>query len=296
MTERISKDIVDLQDIEKIQFLKTLQADPAKYSAYVQTKSGRILSETVDTKRASFEKVSGDMARIMDMDHNSIAALIRTGELANTQEFIIKEQQRQQQTINLNKDISRRQVEINNWYYENKRESLFVLQLTLIVMLTIVVILAFGSYGIVGQAGANLLIAGAILVGAGTWIYRWYYTSYIRDPRYWNHRTFPEDGVKDPPLPECAPLSGSSGSSEESVMSMSDIRSLSGPEATKYVRSLSPAQLSAIVSQYKVMPWEEFNTLTMERAGEYMDSLTLDQQSAQQIVNIGSMYTQHNRS
>ena len=289
MTERISKDIVDLQDIEKVQFLKTLQADPAKYSAYVQTKSGRILSETLDTKRASFEKVSGDMARIMDMDHNSIAALARTGDLVNSHDFIIREQRRQEKTIKMNKDVSRRQVEINNWYYENKRETLFVLQLTLIVMLTIVVITALGSYGLVGQTAANMLIAGAILVGAGTWLYRWYYTAYLRDPRYWNQRVFMEDSEKsekEAALPECVPASGSV---EVTVMSMSDVRKLAQPDMLKYVHSLSPAQLSGVVSQYKVLSWKDYDKMPMESVGKYLQSLTPDQKTAQQIIIFANM-------
>ena len=199
MAELISKDIVDLQDIEKVQFLQTLQSDPAQYSAYVQEKSGRILTETVDTKRASFVKMSGDMARIMDMDHNSMAALNRTTDLANTQGQIITEQQRLAGTKTYNKDLTRRQVEINNWYYENKRETLFVLQLILIVMLTLVIILGVSSYGWISEDGSNYLMGFVIIVGAGTWLYRWYYTTTIRDPRYWNQRRFPQDGKIDPP-------------------------------------------------------------------------------------------------
>lgn len=199
MAELISKDIVDLQDIEKVQFLQTLQSDPAQYSAYVQEKSGRILSETVDTKRASFVKMSGDMARMMDMDHNSMAALDRTNDLVNTQDQIIQEQQRQKSTKVFNKDMTRRQVEINNWYYENKRETLFVLQLLLIVVLTLVIILGCTSYGWISQMAADYLMGFVIIVGAGTWLYRWYYTANIRDPRYWNQRRFPEDGNVEPP-------------------------------------------------------------------------------------------------
>ena len=74
----IAKDIVDLQDIEKIQYLQTLQSDPAQYNAFVQDKTTRILSETVDARRSAFAKASGDMARLMDMDHNSLVALGRT--------------------------------------------------------------------------------------------------------------------------------------------------------------------------------------------------------------------------
>jgi hypothetical protein len=199
MSELISKDIVDLQDIEKVQFLQTLQSDPAQYSAYVQEKSGRILAETVDTKRASFVKMSGDMARMMDMDHNSNVALTRTNDLSAAQDHILNEQKQQYSTTVYNKDMTRRQVEINNWYYENKRETLFVLQLILLVMLSLVVILGCTSYGWISQMAAEYMMGFIIVVGAGTWMYRWYYTANIRDPRYWNQRRFPEDGNVEPP-------------------------------------------------------------------------------------------------
>lgn len=194
----LQKDIVDLQDIEKIQFLQTLQNDPdkSKYKMYVKGKTDRILAETVDTKRASFVKVAGDMARMMDMDHNSIAALNRTRDLKSTQDQIISEQARQVGTITTAKDMSRRQVEINNWYYENKRETLFVLQLILLVVLTLVVILGVTSYGYLPKDAADYLMGFVLIIGIGTWMYRWYYTTTIRDPRYWNQRRFQADGVR----------------------------------------------------------------------------------------------------
>lgn len=196
MTELISKDIVDLQDIEKVQFLQTLQSDPAKYNAYVSEKTGRILEEVVDTKRASFVKASGDMARLFDMDHNSRAALERTHDLVRTQEHILGQQTAQEAAVQQNLQLTRRQVEINNWYYENKRETLFVLQLMLLVLLAVVITVGAVAKGWVSEAGGNYLMAFFVIVGAGTWLYRWYYTSYVRDPRWWNQRYFPGDGGK----------------------------------------------------------------------------------------------------
>ena len=210
----LQKDIVDLQDLEKVQSLLTLQADPAKYSAYVTEKSGRILAETIDTKRASFVKSSGDLARTLDMDHNSIVALNRTRDLENTQGQIISEQARQGDTILSNQNMTRRQVEINNWYYENKRETLFVLQLVLLVVLTLVVILGAASYGWIADDASDYLMGFVIVVGAGTWIYRWYYTSTIRDPRYWNQRKFEQDGKFNLDGKVCIGSDGSDGSSE----------------------------------------------------------------------------------
>jgi hypothetical protein len=216
MAELISKDIVDLQDIEKVQYLQTLQSDPAKYKAYIQEKSGRILNEVTDSKRAAFMKASGDMARMMDMNMNSVAALYRTQDLLSTEEHVIAEQQRMKSVAVSNLDTSRRQVEINNWYYENKRETLFVLQLVLLTLLTITVILYLAATGWVGQDGANYLMLIVIIIGAGTWIYRWYYTSRIRDPRYWNRRVFPDDGKIAPasdncPSPDGTPMLGPGG-------------------------------------------------------------------------------------
>jgi hypothetical protein len=203
MADLISKDIVDLQDIEKVQYIQALQADPAKYAAYVQQKSGTILGEVTDTKRAAFMKASGDMARMMDMNANSLAALYRTQDLLATEDHIISEQLKMKTAAEANEDMTRRQVEINNWYYENKRETLFVLQLVLLTLLTVTVLLYLSATGWVGEAGANYLMLIVILIGAGTWIYRWYYTSRIRDPRYWNRRLFPGDGKMEPASAQC---------------------------------------------------------------------------------------------
>jgi hypothetical protein len=197
--ELISKDIVDLQDIEKIQFLQTLQADPAKYSAYVAEKKGHIIGEVMDTKRAAFIKSSGDMARLMDMDHNSQAAFMRTQDLLAVEGDMTKQQKDIAGAGKYNADLTRRQVEINNWYYENKRETLFVLQFILLTMLTVTLILVATAYGFVSQAAADYLMGFVIVVGVGTWLYRWFYTKRVRDSRFWNRRVFQGDGKEEPP-------------------------------------------------------------------------------------------------
>jgi hypothetical protein len=90
--------------------------------------------------------------------------------------------------------MTRRQVEINNWYYENKRETLFILQLILLVVLSLVIVLGVTSYGWLPQEASDYLMGFILVVGLGTWMYRWYYTSTIRDPRYWSQRSFQQDG------------------------------------------------------------------------------------------------------
>jgi hypothetical protein len=206
--ELISKDIVDLQDIEKIQYLKTLSAGGV-LQQFINDRANQIQTELVDTKRAAFTQVSGDMARLMDMDHNSQATLMRSSQLESSQGHIYTEQERSLSTKRTNEDLTRRQVEINEWYYENKRETLFVLQLILLTALTVVVMLAMKTYGWIGPAAADYVTLFVLVVAAGTWVYRWYYTTYVRDRRYWNARTF-KQGEMPILTPNCpVPASGS---------------------------------------------------------------------------------------
>jgi len=202
MTDLISKDIIDLQDIEKVQFLQSLQADPAKYSQYVQGKKDSIQRDLLDAKRAAFTKTSGDMARLMDMDHNSLATLVRSGQLKDSQDHIYTEQDRLTRIKKSNEDLTRRQVEINDWYYENKRETLFVLQLILLTALTVVILLFMKSNWWISEITSNYIVFFVLLIAGGTWLGRWYYTTYIRDKRYWNSRTFERGPIPDP-VPKC---------------------------------------------------------------------------------------------
>ena len=210
MTELISKDIVDLQDIEKVQFMQALQANPVAYQAYVAAKTGRILSETVDVKRAAFVKVSGDMARLMDMDHNSIAALDRTQDLSTTQHQILADQARYMGSKSSAIDQSRRQLEINNWYYENKRETLFILQFILLLMLSAVVVLSIETQGWITHTASNFLIGFIVIVGLLMAVVNWNYTDRVRDRRYWTQRTFQGDGTHAPPPPPSSTCIGPS--------------------------------------------------------------------------------------
>jgi hypothetical protein len=134
----------------------------------------------------------------MDMDHNSLAALSGTAGMAAMQDHVIQEQGGLYASRKFNKDLTRRQVEINNWYYESKRETLFVLQLLLLTMLAAVVVMALQTYGWVTEAAGNWTLTILFVIGAGTWLYRWYYTSYVRDPRYWSRRSFAEDKNVEP--------------------------------------------------------------------------------------------------
>jgi hypothetical protein len=99
-----------------------------------------------------------------------------------------------------NIDLATRQIEINEWTYQNKMDTLFIFQV-LFIGLTFLAIL-FSLKGLSGFSGAFVwyttvvvTVLVAILI-----INRAVYTNTRRDGRYWNRRRFQEDRGKGSPL------------------------------------------------------------------------------------------------
>lgn len=95
-----------------------------------------------------------------------------------------------------NMDLATRQVEINEWTYHNKMDTLFVFQLVFLALLTISILFGLQRYGLVGSAFAWYATAIIGVLCVVLIVNRAYYTAMLRDQRYWNERRFAEDGVK----------------------------------------------------------------------------------------------------
>ena len=96
--------------------------------------------------------------------------------------------------LNQNTDLQTRNAEIKDWYFNDKLDTLFVLQL-LFITLCLLGFLAFlmkqGYFGM-GFFGmlVGVLVVGIILVIANRAIY----TEKVRDKRYWSKRGFTSTG------------------------------------------------------------------------------------------------------
>jgi hypothetical protein len=185
----------NFQEIEKIRFSYDLRKNPDDFNRYVSERIDRIANETLDKKRAAFQKAHTDLGRYMDMDHNSNFYKLRNNDLIGLQEQMSERSRAAVSGLKHDKDLTRRQVEINQWYFEDKLETLFFLQLFFIVMLAeaIVVYLQRNSYITMPFAGFLTAILFAIVTAVG--LYRWRYTSDIRDVRFWHRRNFREKEV-----------------------------------------------------------------------------------------------------
>ncbi len=178
------------QDLEKIRFSENLRKNASDYSQFVNDRVNQMLDETAARKRTAFQKAQIDLSRYMDMDHNAGFYKSRNADVERLQSAIIKNNERIAQQVSLDKDISRRQFEINEYFYHNKLETLFFLQLFFMAALSMAIIVYGQKMSIIGTRLAGLLavILVAIVVVVG--VARYYYTERTRDHRLWHKRYF----------------------------------------------------------------------------------------------------------
>ncbi len=202
MSDKYISDILELQDLEKINYGQQLKEDSGNYSAYVNERVNQIVDESFNRKRASFQKAMVDMGRYMDMEHNAANFKTRSADVKRLQDVIESNNNTLKNASIQDINNSKRQFEINEYYYYNKLETLFFLQLFFISTLSMAVLIYLQRIGVLGTNVAGLLILILLGIVVMTGVYRYYYTKRTRDTRLWHRRKFedPEPSPKGPPV------------------------------------------------------------------------------------------------
>ena len=187
------------QDLERMKFSQDLRQNPADYSAYVSTRVDQLSKEIFDKKRVAFQKAQIDLGRYMDMDHNANFYKSRSDDVNNLTSQISSNNERIKNGLLRDKDVTKRQFEINEWSNYNKLETLFFLQVFFISSLAMAILIYFHKTGVLNNALAGLLTGLLLTVVVIIGVYRYYYTRRTRDTRLWHRRTFAkEEPVKAP--------------------------------------------------------------------------------------------------
>ena len=190
------------QEIEKIRFSYDLRKNPDDFNRYVSERIDRITGETLDKKRAAFQKAHTDLGRYMDMDHNANFYKMRNTDLIGLQDQMAERSRAVKSGIKHDKDLTRRQVEINEWYFGDKLETLFFLQMFFIVLLAEAIVLYLQKNAFITSPFAAFLTFILFSVVTGVGLYRWRYTSDFRDSRFWQKRNFREKEIVTYKKPE----------------------------------------------------------------------------------------------
>lgn len=188
------------QELERMKFAQNLRKNPSDYSAYVNTRVDELSDEIFQRKRAAFQKAQIDLGRYMDMDHNANFYKERSGDVDRLTASIEENNKRIVQAVGADKDITKRQFEINEWYNYNKLETLFFLQVLFIAALSGAIVLYLQKTNVITAQFAGLLTGILVVIVAGVGLYRWSYTKQTRDPRLWHRRYFGDAAPPKPPV------------------------------------------------------------------------------------------------
>lgn len=208
------------QDLKSINDEYYIRQNPERYRAEVETKAQTVLQDLATQNRMKFQKAFNDLGKHFDMEDSTISYSNRNQDVINQNNHSLNQLNTSANSIKYNKDLSRRQVEINEWYYQDKLETLFFMQIFFMSMLSMSIIFYFRKASLITSRFSGYLTFILLLIVAITCFYRYFYTNQLRDSRWWYKRRFAkplyiEDNkcgcVDDPFLPKKDPCPAKTG-------------------------------------------------------------------------------------
>ncbi len=99
-----------------------------------------------------------------------------------------------------NDSLVQRQIEISEWTYNNKMETLFVFQLLFIALLIVLLVFVLKGAGYIGALFSWYVVLLVAVLMIMILVNRLTFTINKRDSRYWNRQRFAEDNKLKSPI------------------------------------------------------------------------------------------------
>jgi hypothetical protein len=94
--------------------------------------------------------------------------------------------------------LAKRQIEINEWTYNNRMETLFVFQILFISLMIVAILMYLRGAGFIGALFMGYVILLLVAVVIIIIVNRSMYTNRIRHNRFWSKRRFEDDNKMVP--------------------------------------------------------------------------------------------------
>lgn len=104
-----------------------------------------------------------------------------------------------------NAQLLNRQIEISEWTYNDRMETLFIFQILFISLMIVAILMYLRGAGALGGAFVGYAIFLLLLVVIIIITNRAMYTNRVRDKKAWNKRSFSEDQRIDSPIKQGDP-------------------------------------------------------------------------------------------
>lgn len=121
----------DAANLEALQQEYDYRSDPASKAAAIQSTITTIQEDTKNRKRNAFATAINSLSGSSDMERNALNYSGRNQDILKMNQYNLGQITNVVTGNIYNKDLTRRQAEINDWYYQDKLETLFFLQLFL---------------------------------------------------------------------------------------------------------------------------------------------------------------------
>jgi len=180
----------DAANLKAIQQEFEMRQNPDEYKAKIQAQLDKIQNENKNMKRNAFARLFNDYGRHLDQEKNAQNYASRSTDVLAMVESNLRNTSGGMDFNKYNKDLSRRQIEINDWYYQDKLETLFFLQMFFMTMLTMSIVFYFQKTGMLSSAFAGFLTVVLLAIVGAAGVYRWWFTGIVRDSRWWYKRRF----------------------------------------------------------------------------------------------------------
>jgi len=177
----------DAQSLELAQAIKQIDAagDLSKFTeSQKQDLIKTIIAEHSDTASKNFS----DYQRSSDNINHLLYYYTRSKDVKNLQQNILSRESINAENAIHDKELAKRQFEINEWSAANKGETIFIMQLLLMAVTFTVFMLFLNRMGAVPTPVFIFVTAVIFIAFILTFVIRYQYTTYSRDTRYWNRK------------------------------------------------------------------------------------------------------------
>jgi len=178
-----------LQDVETSQALQ--QMDPQSLQRYLQNAQDGLYRDVTQSKDGAIQKAYGDLEQASTTQHAIFYYQQRNQDLSNIQGQVDQDRKGNADAGLHDRDLAKRQFEMNQWEAGNKMDTLFVYQQLLIILCAVIIMSYLWNQNIISPYVFFGTLFVLVCIFVFTIVNRAQYTNSLRDGRYWSQRLFP---------------------------------------------------------------------------------------------------------
>ena len=187
---RLSTAIANLSDAQSLELAQAIkQIDSAgDLSKFTETQKQDLINTIINEHSDTALKNFSDYQRSTDNVNHLLYYYTRSKDVDNLQQNILLRESANASNALHDKELAKRQFEINEWTASNKGETIFIMQLLLMAVTFTIFMLFLNRMGAVPTPVFIFVTAIIFIAFILTFVIRYQYTAYSRSTRYWNRK------------------------------------------------------------------------------------------------------------